>query len=405
MTISQYKTDVLYFEAAGDVVSSLRSWSSQQQLQSETSKTFSGQFFDACHRKGMNGRVISFNRAAGAYSNGLLSATNTAILNGAAWLPFHLHMLLRSLYILMQVLLHRPRYLIVNSGVANWLALAPARLFGVKLIASLHNSLWPEGFYPRKALARARLALDALFFNSVADAVLCVSETCARQVMTLSGIGRDKLFRHVPQFVEADFPPHPSHRQFSDRPFVIVFAGRIEANKGVFDILKMAANLRQRGYVDFRFVLCGDGSAYATLQSKIFAEGLDSHVVLKGRLNRVELLNEYRAAHIAIVPTRSEFAEGFAMVALESVLLGRPVLTNPVVPAHEELGDAVILAETDDPTSYSDRIAELTDSLELYQNLCSSCHAVRERYFADANGMDRVLEQILDTSFLINEHA
>jgi glycosyltransferase involved in cell wall biosynthesis len=309
-----------------------------------------------------------------------------------------MHMLLRSLYIFMMVLLHRPKFLIVNSGVANWLALAPIKLFGVKIIASLHNSLWPEDFYPHKRLSRALLALDALFFRSVADAVLCVSETCVRQVMTLSGIGRQKLFRHIPQFSEADFPPYPSHRQFSVRPFTIVFAGRIEANKGVFDILKIAADLQRRGYTDVRFVLCGDGSVFDVLQARIAEEGLDSHIVLKGKLDRLELLVEYRAAHIAIVPTRSSFAEGFAMVALEAALLGRPVLTNPVVPAHEDLVGAVMLAETNNPASYSDRIVELIKSPNIYHNLCSGCHGIRERYFTSSQGMDFFLMKIFSES-------
>ena len=51
-------------------------------------------------------------------------------------------------------------------------------------------------------------------------------------------------------------------------------------------------------------------------------------------------------AHAMIVPTTSEFKEGFAMVAAESVLAGRPVVLSDVVPAWESLDCAAIKCDT-----------------------------------------------------------
>ena len=84
--------------------------------------------------------------------------------------------------------------------------------------------------------------------------------------------------------------------------------------------------------------VCGDGTDYERLRLIRHREmGLDSVVALHGWI--------CPEMHAVIVPTRSNFAEGFAMTAAEAILSGRPVITkNRVVPALEVLREACVEA-------------------------------------------------------------
>jgi glycosyltransferase involved in cell wall biosynthesis len=108
---------------------------------------------------------------------------------------------------------------------------------------------------------------------------------------------------------------------------------------------------------------------------------LGNVVDIRGRVEPNILRQILLESHAAIVPTRSEFAEGMAMTAIEPVLLGRPVITSPVVPALEVLRDACLSAVTDDTSSYAAAIITLAFSRDLYDRLVSSCSTLREIFF------------------------
>lgn len=57
-----------------------------------------------------------------------------------------------------------------------------------------------------------------------------------------------------------------------------------------------------------------------------------------------------------IVPTRSTFTEGMAMVCAEAMPSGLPAITNPVTNADATMGSAILQARTDDPSSYAHEI-------------------------------------------------
>jgi glycosyltransferase involved in cell wall biosynthesis len=70
-----------------------------------------------------------------------------------------------------------------------------------------------------------------------------------------------------PSFPAAAFAEIPPARNFS-APFRVMFAGRIEQNKGVFDILEIAEKLREKGR-PIEFTLCGDGGALEAVEKAI----------------------------------------------------------------------------------------------------------------------------------------
>ena len=175
---------------------------------------------------------------------------------GGGGIRYHLSQILYGLQIVATAIRYRPRFLNVTSGVTYWFMLAPLKLFGIKLVAHMHNCFWPIGFPPSGLVKRTLLALDAWFFRHIAFAVLCVSPEIERQIDTIAGNKHCPVYQFRGQFYRKDFEnplPPPPHAQ---KPFRVVFAGRIERNKGVFDILDMAEQLRQQDVV---FDICGGG--------------------------------------------------------------------------------------------------------------------------------------------------
>jgi len=84
------------------------------------------------------------------------------------------------------------------------------------------------------------------------------------------------------------------------------------------------------------------------------------------------------------VPTRSTFAEGFAKVVAEAILLLRPVVTSPVVPASEVLAGAIMLARTDDARSYAEVIGEIQMDEPLYLHLVANARWLRPSILDDS---------------------
>ncbi len=168
-----------------------------------------------------------------------------------------------------------------------------------------------------------------------------------------------------------------------------MFAGRIEEDKGVFDILEMAHRLP-----NVLFSLCGDGNQLPEIRRQVAMRGL-GNVSAYGKLDRPALIERYLAAHVVIVPTTSRFCEGYAMVVAEAILLLRPVITNPVVPAAEMLPAAVVSVDTDDTAGYVRAIERLRCEKDEYTRLVQGARKLRASILDDSTSF---LQELIRSS-------
>ena len=227
---------------------------------------------------------------------------------------------------------------------------------------------------------RARFcSLNSFFFRWGASAILGVSPECLRQIKRVTKGIHARLHQFTPQFDASLFnlkEPPP----FSDR-FKLLFAGRIAADKGIFDLLQIMKIVERRLAGRVTLDICGDGPDLNDLRSRCKSEGLDDIVNILGFTAPEQLRRLLVSSHASIVPTRSGFAEGLAMTVIEPVLIGRPVITNAVVPALELVRPACIEAKTNDVESYAGAIIKLATSPELYEQLRKACVLLRPRFF------------------------
>lgn len=108
-----------------------------------------------------------------------------------------------------------------------------------------------------------------------------------------------------------------------------------------------------------------------------------------------ELRSIYSRSHVVIVPTTSEFMEGFNMVAVEAVLAGRPVITSDVCPAVHYLGGAAVKVPVDDIDAYQAAVERMADDPAYYRRSHEACALVGERFFDKTFSFGEALRSVL----------
>lgn len=385
---------VLSAVGPGDVVTAYRDWKGAIRTPSETSITFSSQEFEFFARHGIAFWAVSSHAKAATLIDGACRIENRprATTRPVAGLTYHAVQLLYAVSLLISAVRFRATHVVIDSGTTHWFALCLFKVFGIEVHPNFHNVYWPEGHPPQRRVSKLILWLDRLFFSHCVDSALGVSPACGRQIGLISG-GATRFFDYRAQFVRGDFGALP--RPALASPLRIVFAGRVEESKGVFDLLSICEILEARRPGKFFFDICGTGTASEALTAQVAARGLGAWVTLHGKLMRPDLLKVYGASQLVIVPTRSSFGEGLPMVCAEAVIAGRPVITSRLSNALEALHGAVIEAREDDPQDYAAKIETLADDPSAYAELVRHTEAVSAQFTNSQGGLSHALERCL----------
>jgi glycogen synthase len=384
--------DLIYIEGPGNIVDSLKLWHNNNEVLTVTSLTFSGQVFDFCKRNNLNTLAISWHQTPDSIELENFTAVNLPkkILGGG--LGYHVSQIMYGLRLLWLILRHQPKHVHITSGVTYLFLLAPLKLFNIKIYPQYHNTFWTKGYPPSNKIHKILLFFDAWFLKNVATAAMCCSLEVKRQIESITNNQNCPVYVFKPQFNRAAFEAAPYPPAHAKKPFTVVFAGRAERNKGIFDVLEMAKELKNES---FEFHICGGGSALDELNQACLEQELSDSVKIHGNLNRPNLINIYALGHIVIVPTRISFSEGFAMVAAESILLNRPVIVSNVVPAAEILTGACIEIPAEDVSGFINAIRKLSTNQGLYESMCMACSPLKEQFLDGKEGLSNILEKTL----------
>ena len=122
---------------------------------------------------------------------------------------------------------------------------------------------------------------------------------------------------------------------------------------------------------------------------------LEQVVELVGWVSLEQLQAIYGDSHACIVPTRSAFNEGLAMTAVEAVLAGRPLVSNPVVPATELLAPACLLGKTNDYKSHAEAVLELSQGQQRYELLRDACDGLALDFLDARLSLRAAVKQLL----------
>jgi glycosyltransferase involved in cell wall biosynthesis len=385
---------ILYAAGPGNVIGTYGHWKEGRDDPSQVSVTYSGQFYDVCRDLGAYSLVIASSHTPGHLRDGRFTIKHRPVPfeSGPGHL-YHLGQVLAAGRLILSALLFRADAAVVTNGSGHWFPLSLLPLLGIKVIPSLHCVLWPKNRPPR-GVNRVVQRLDAPFFARAAFAIMSASRDIAHQVAAMTSGTHRPVKEFLPTYRPGTFAGSGEVPR-ARRPFRVFFAGRVERDKGVFDLLDIARRFTAAGRTDIEFDLCGDGVALPELRRQVAESGLGERFRCHGHCSRAVMQEMYARAHVVIVPTTTDFIEGFNQVVAEGVLGGRPVITSDVCPALDYVRDAVVEVAADDVQGYAEAILKLCDDEGFYQAKCRGCTAVQPQFYDTQRGWAAVLKGIL----------
>jgi glycogen synthase len=298
---------------------------------------------------------------------------------GLRGVRFHLQFIPWFAFAAPPILRFKPDVLITTDNAPYWFLWSFMWLvFRIPTVPSFHAVLWPK-YQPRTSHVRLLWQLNRWLALRYMKIMLVTADDITLQIEHLLGrraSHRVRFVRHFPTYPPSQFAAIPAPRVESFTQFRILFAGRIEVNKGVYDLLEIARRLDVRRPGVFQFDICGDGSELASLRAQ--AESM-ANVSVHGYCDAAKLTEIIGQCHAWIVPTKSTFAAGYEMVCAEAILACRPLITSSVCPALEDVREASIEVAPDDIESYCAAILKLWDDKAYYwskQEACVYLHGV-----------------------------
>jgi glycosyltransferase involved in cell wall biosynthesis len=243
---------------------------------------------------------------------------------------------------------------------AATIALVASRLLGTPYSLSIHAA---RDIYVDPVLLREK----------VVQARHVVTCTAHNKSHVASIVGRDggDAITHVRHGL--DLSAFPIGKDCSSGPPVILSVGQLKPRKGLAQLIRACAMLRDRGY-RFRCKIVGRGPQYAQLETLIGGLALADTVDLCGALPHEDVVREYRQATVFVLPciqTGEGDVDGIPNVLAEAMALQVPVVSTGLPAIRELVSDGVngLLVPPSDEASLGDAIARLLDRPDLRTRL------------------------------------
>jgi glycosyltransferase involved in cell wall biosynthesis len=181
----------------------------------------------------------------------------------------------------------------------------------------------------KRGTARAPATLVKRFLVRGADALVVPGSASQRYVSDL-GAKEEKVFTAVNAVDNAYFEAAAAGGSRDRDPRVFLTVARLAPEKGLEDLLAAWSQLKLPRAC-LRIV--GDGPLAHDLQEMVRIQGLKG-VELVGHLDRARLLEEYRGAHVLVLPSHSE---PWGLVVNEAMAAGLPVVASSAVGSAQDL--------------------------------------------------------------------
>lgn len=211
----------------------------------------------------------------------------------------------------------------------KWALCGPLPMLGVRVIVHIHDGTFPDWVATRGPFTRNRLKS----FLEKADAVITLSPSWMRTLKPLAPEAAWEVIRNPVASPPAAWMKStaierwgaPSDGDRDPGRKVILFLGRLRAEKGLDEVLSAALAMKHHRPVD-EWYLAGDGDIEA-VQQRLLDTGLSTQVRLLGWLDEEEKALALAAADLLVLPSH---AEGQPLAVLEAMAWGVPVVASDV---------------------------------------------------------------------------
>lgn len=284
-----------------------------------------------------------------------------------------------------------------GSGSAPSYAYAAARLLGVPLVSHVYScrslTQEPTTMFERIADPVAKRAERYVLGHS--NAVLTLTNEVRERIRDELAVPDDRVHRlaHLPNdgFASNDTPQRRAElaKRFGltdDRP-VILYVGRIAAEKGVEHFVRAAAEVKRRRKC--WFVVAGDGPQRSDVESLAAELGVSDELVVTGFLVPELVPSMIALSSMAVLPS---LYEELGVVILEFMMMRRPVVAHDVSGVHKlvEHMKTGVLVPPFDPAKMADAIEMLLDDQQLCQRLADAAEPIPSREYSLAAAGDRL---------------
>jgi glycosyltransferase involved in cell wall biosynthesis len=255
-----------------------------------------------------------------------------------------------------------------TSFVRKSIVLLIARLAGCKTIFHLHGGGFRQFAAVEAGALMRRWIRHTLESSSV---VITLSSSWAQFV---SGFAPKARVAVVPNAV-----PLPPPSSVQEEPGRILFLGRLESAKGVFELLAAGALLAPR-FPALRLVFGGEGDV-AALRRCAAELGIADRLELPGWIDPRERDAQLARASVFCLPSH---AEGLPMAMLEAMAAGRAVVASSVGGIPETIVDGGngLLVPPRDEAALARALTQVLGDEALRARLASAARATIEQHYS-----------------------
>ena len=259
----------------------------------------------------------------------------------------------------------------------GWAVLEASRATGVPNVVSIQGG---DGHWVGSCCETHRLAMVRVLDH--AGAVLIGCRSFADEVTHRLGTDPAR-FTIVPGAVDVGrFTP--GSRAPAPTP-VLLYHGRVDARKGVLDMLDALAPLAADA-VPFELLVSGIGPTFDETAARIAQLGLGGHARMTGYVDYADVPEVYRRADIFVSPT---YAEGFSNTILEAMASGLAVVSCKSVGVVDCIrdGENGLLTDPGDVPALTQALRRmLTDPAERHRLAAAGLEECRRVYSWTAVG-------------------
>ncbi len=265
----------------------------------------------------------------------------------------------------------------------GWAAMLASRDIGVPNLVSIQGG---DGHWVGSCCETHRLAMTRVLDH--AGAVLIGCNSFRDEVVGRLGTEPSR-FTIVPGAVDTDRftagePP-------SEDPPVMLYHGRVDARKGVLDLLEAARRLHAERE-DFRLLISGIGPTFDETEAAILHLGLQDCVEMTGYVDYADVPAVYRRAGIFVSPT---YAEGFSNTILEAMASRMAVVSCRSVGVVDCIrdGENGLLTEPGDIPGLAEALRRVLHERDLRERLAEAALAECRAVYSWPKVAGQIMEQ------------
>lgn len=182
--------------------------------------------------------------------------------------------------------------------------------------------------------SRVYKTLIRCLFNRT-DKIICVSKHSREDLIKNFNVDPNKCiviynpidFENIENCAKESSVPQELYQKIASKPYFVI-VGRIEASKNHIGFLRMFKNIAEN--MDANIVIVGDGSYRIAVLEEAKKLSLSNRVIFTGALS-----NPYKVIADSIALVLPSKYEGFGLVLIEGLFLGRHVISANFPAAYE----------------------------------------------------------------------